>query len=148
MKQFRIILLGALIALLSLGSADAAFDNSNLAGLSSQTVTSAAGSQATITLSAVTSQAYHACRLTASMIGDASGVSGTQTATLWDGAVTTGNNLVNQPLTTPASSTTGWIGEGDWAGKIGQPMTWQFGAGGSNSAIESVTIQYRIGQPC
>lgn len=148
MKQFRIILLGALIALLSLGSADAAFDNSNLAGLQTATNTSTAGAQATITLAAVVSQQYHACRLTASIVGDASGVSGTHTATLWDGAVTTGINKVNQPLTTPASSTTGWIGEGDWEGSTGTPMTFQFDAGGSNSAIESVTIQYRIGQPC
>jgi hypothetical protein len=110
--------------------------------------TSSGGAQATVTLPAVQGAQYHACIVVGNVTAGSGGVSGAQTLNLRDGATGAGTVLFTQPLGGPASSTTGIALPMDVVGSVNTAMTLEFSGGGSNSAIEAVSLFYRLGASC
>lgn len=129
-----------LLALALIFLPTAAFALQSLSNTSATTATISAPATGTVT--------YHACQVTVSIVGGSGGATGTVVANLRDSTTGAGNVLWTIDLGTPASTTAGITLFGDWAGKPGNAMTLEFAGSGTNSANETVTLQYVQDGPC
>ena len=110
---------------------------------------SSAGAQATASASAITNVLYRACKVSATVAADATGVTGIMTLNLRDGATGAGTVLWTTVLSTGASSTVGIQTPNlNILGSPSTAMTLEFAAGATNSGVESVNLTVAPGRSC
>jgi hypothetical protein len=110
---------------------------------------STAGAQATASAAAITGVSYRACKVTATVAADATGVTGITTLNVRDGATGAGTVVWTIVLSTSASSTAGVQTPNlNIVGSPGTAMTVEFAAGAANSGVETVNLTLGRGLPC
>ncbi len=136
--SYRCLAAILLIGLASSARADIAISNK-----------SSAGAQATASAAALTGVLYRACKVSATVAADATGVTGIMTLNLRDGATGAGTVLWNIVLSTGASSTVGIQTPNlNILGSPGTAMTIEFAAGATNSGVETVNLTLVPGRQC